>query len=235
MPALDGPAPSSRRYSRLSAGIFRAERPYWDPEVPTRLRATAITAAQNGTQPPGGRAVTLRGAWRLAGLLFIAGTLSTIPGTFLLDDFEPWMYSLTAIGIVIGLACLAVPWSRVDERWLAVVPMVAIAEIALIVGITHYVFTYLYFFVALYVSLVFPEPRRMAPYLVLLTVALVAPVAYEDEPVEEGLLWAFAAGPGIVLTAVVVGRLTAASKRAARPTAGSRPRTASPASGITAR
>ena len=49
----------------------------------------------------------------------------------------------------------------------------------------------------------------MAPFLVLVLLALVAPILYEDEPVREGLLWAFAAGPGIVLTAVVVGRLTA--------------------------
>ena len=169
---------------------------------------TAIAAAGNGS--PIVRAVTVRGAWRLAGLLFIAGTLTTIPGTFLLDqNFEPWMYSLTALGILSGLVCLMVPRWRVNERWLAAVPVVAILEIAAIVAITHFVFTYLYFFVALYVSLVFPEPRRMAPFLVLVLLALLAPIVYEDEPVREGLLWAFAAGPGIVLTAVVVGRLTA--------------------------
>ena len=49
----------------------------------------------------------------------------------------------------------------------------------------------------------------MAPFLGLLLLALLAPIAYEDEPVREGLLWAFAVGPGIVLIAVVVGRLTA--------------------------
>ena len=170
---------------------------------------TAIaTAASNGS--PAVRAVTLRGAWRLAGLLFIAGTLTTIPGTFLLDqEFETWMYSLTGLGILSGIVCLIVPWWRVNERWLAVVPVVAILEIAAIVAITDFVFTYLYFFVALYISLVFPEPRRMAPFLVLVLLALLAPIVYEDEPVREGLLWAFAVGPGIVLTAVVVGRLTA--------------------------
>jgi diguanylate cyclase (GGDEF)-like protein len=165
-------------------------------------------AAAHGT--PVARAVTLRGAWRLAGLLFISGTLTTIPGTFLLDqDFEPWMYSLSALGILSGVVCLAMPWWRVDEKWLAVVPVVAVLEIATIIALTDFVFTYLYFFVALYVSLVFPHPRQMAPFLVLLLVALLSPIVYEDEPVREGLLWAFAAGPGILLTAIVVGRLTA--------------------------
>lgn len=164
----------------------------------------------NGAGPTARRAVTLRGAWRLAGLLFIVGSLSTLPGTFLLDgDFEPWMYSISALGVLSGLACLAVPWWRLHERWLAVVPPLAIMEIAVGVGITDFVYSYLYFFVALWVGLVFPEPRRMAPYLVLLMLALFAPVVYEDEPIREGLLWALAVGPGVLLTSIVVGRLTA--------------------------
>ena len=171
------------------------------------MTATALAASTNGT--PVARAVTLRGAWRLAGLLFIAGSLSTLPGTFLLDDsFETWMYLVTAVGVLSGVACLMVPWWRASESWLAVVPVVAVLEIATAVAVTDFVFTYLYFFVALYVSLVFPEPRRMAPFLAMVVVALLAPLAYEDEPVREGLLWAFAAGPAIVLTALVVGRLT---------------------------
>ncbi len=54
--------------------------------------------------------------------------------------------------------------------------------IAAAVAVTDSVFTYLYFFVALFVALVFPEPRRMAPFLVLVVAALLAPLAYEDEP-----------------------------------------------------
>lgn len=165
-----------------------------------------FAAATNGNGVV--RAISVRGAWRLAGLLFIAGTLSTIPGSFILDDFETWMYGVTAVGILSGVACLLVPWWRISEAWLAIVPPIAVLEIAITVAMTDFVFTYLYFFVALYVSLVFPDPRRMAPFLALVVVALLAPLAYEDEPVSQGLLWAFAAGPAIVLTAVVVGRLT---------------------------
>jgi diguanylate cyclase (GGDEF)-like protein len=164
----------------------------------------------NGTPKPIFRAVTLRGAWRLAGLLFITGAASTIPGTLLLEqDFEPWMYSLTAAGVLSGVACLLAPWWRMGDSWLAVVPVLATVEIATTVALTHYVFTYLYFFVALFVALVFPHPRQMAPFLVLICAALFAPLLYEDQPVRETLLWAVAGGPGIVLTAIVVGRLTA--------------------------
>ena len=42
------------------------------------------------------------------------------------------------------------PWQRVDERWLGLVGVLAIAEVAGAVAVTHFVFSYLYFFVALW-------------------------------------------------------------------------------------
>jgi len=156
------------------------------------------------------RAVSTRGAWRLAALLFIVGSLTTIPGTLLLDqDFDPWIYSLTAVGVISGCACLLVPWWRISDGWLAVVPVVATLEVAAAIQATHEIFTYLYFFVALFVALVFPYPRQVWPFLVLLVAALLLPVVTSDEPARESLLWAMVAAPGVLLTAVVVGRLTA--------------------------
>jgi diguanylate cyclase (GGDEF)-like protein len=166
-------------------------------------------SGSNGAAGRSYRAVTLRGAWRLAGLLFIFGSLSTIPGTLLLDDFDPWKYSLTGVAILLGVICLTFPWWRLDDRWLVVMPVISTVLIAVTVALTDYVFTYLYFFVALYVALVFPGPRQMAPFLVLVVLALFAPVVYEDAPVRESLLWALAVTPGILITAGVVGRLTA--------------------------
>ncbi len=175
------------------------------------IQSTPERFASNGS---GGlsrayRAVTLRGAWRLAALLFIVGSVSTIPGTFLLDkDFEPWMYSLTALAILSGLICLALPWWRIDERWLAVVPVLATVEIAVAIGLTHPVFTYLYFFVAIYVALVFPALRRQAPFLLLILAALLAPLIYGDDGVRREILWPLATAPGVIFISVVVGRLT---------------------------
>ena len=173
----------------------------------------------NGNHPAGasrqrfpdpGRAIALRGAWRLAALLFIVGSLTTIPGSLLLDaQVEPWSYALTVLGILSGVACVAIPWWRLGERWLVLPPVVATIEIAIGISITHEVFTYLYFFVALFVALVFPHPRQMLPFLALLAVALLLPVATSDEPTGETLLWAIVAAPGVLLTAIVVGRLTA--------------------------
>ena len=165
----------------------------------------------NGASIPGSvsRAITTRAAWRLAGLLFIAGSVTTVPGSFLLEDpVEPWRFAFTAFGVLTGLVCLAMPWQRLDERWLAVVPVVATIEVAGAVALTHFVFTYLFFFVAIYVALVFPDPRRMAPFLVLICLALLAPLAYDEAPIRETLLWPLVVAPAIVLTALVVAKLT---------------------------
>ena len=153
--------------------------------------------------------MSLRGAWRLGGLLFIVGSVSTVPASLLLDDPPAdWTYGLNAIGVVVGIACFLIPWWRLSDRWLSGLPIVAVPLIAVTVATSHYVFVYLYFFVALYVALVFPHPRQMAPYLALLAAALVAPFAYEED-FRRSLLWAIAVGPAVLLTAVVVGRLTA--------------------------
>jgi diguanylate cyclase (GGDEF)-like protein len=151
----------------------------------------------------------VRGAWRLAGLLFIGGAVSTLPGMFLLDmDYEPWFYVLTFLGLLSGAVCVTLPWQRVDERWLYAVPVLAIAQITLAVALTDYVFTYLYFFVALYVAVVFPTLQRMIPFLALIMVALLLPFLYEDEPARTTTLWLLAVAPGVMFIAVVVGRLT---------------------------
>lgn len=193
----------------LSAQLERLEA---EPEVRVTHPNPPRLAAANGSGglSHGYRAITLRGAWRLAGLLFIVGSISTIPGTFLLEkDFEPWMYSLTALAVLSGLVCLILPWWRIDDRWLSVVPVLATVQIAVALAVTHYVFAYLFFFVAIYVALVFPTLRRQAPFLVLIMVALLVPFAYDTEPVRRTTLWALAVAPGVMFIAIVVGRLTA--------------------------
>ena len=174
-----------------------------------------LTVNGNGAGPQAGtakshRAVSPRGAWRLAGLLFIVGALSTIPGTLLLEkDTEPWMYWLPALAVAIGTACLVLPSDRLTERWLVVIPPLATILATITVAATDDVYSFLFFFIALFIGLVFPAPGRMAPFLVLMLAGLLAPLAYSDEPTSQALLWAIGAGPGFVLTALVVGRLTA--------------------------
>jgi diguanylate cyclase (GGDEF)-like protein len=116
-----------------------------------------------------------------------------------------------------------VPSPPHDERWLAAVPVVATIQVAVAVAATDYVFTYLYFLVALYVAVVFPSLREMAPYLGLIAIGLLVPFAYQDEPARQTTLWLLAVAPGVVFIAIVVGRLTAnleASREAYRRLSG---------------
>ncbi len=158
----------------------------------------------------GDGAVTKRQAWRLAGLLFIVGAVSTVPATFVLEGggIATWKYALTALGVLTGVLCILLRLDRLDRRWLRVVPIVATIEVAVAVAITDAVFSYLFFFVAVYVALVFPRPREMAPYLALIVLALLGPLVYGSESARDVLLWTLAVAPGLVLTALVVGRLT---------------------------
>jgi diguanylate cyclase (GGDEF)-like protein len=147
-------------------------------------------------------------AWRLAGALFIGSALLMVPALLLLDRaLDAPQAILIALAAGTGVACLAASERELSRRWLAVVPVVAIAEMAAMVQATDYVLTYLYFFVALYAAVVFP--RRMVPYLALIGAALLLRFTDAGVDFQEGVLWTLAVGLPLTLTAVAVGRLTA--------------------------
>ena len=147
-------------------------------------------------------------AWRLAGVLFIGSALMMVPAILLLGkSVEPSQLTLIALAVGTGAACLAASKRQLSRRWLAVVPVVAVAEMAAVVQATDYVLSYLYFFVALYVAVVFP--RRMGPYLALIGAALLLRFTDAGVDFQEGALWTLAVGLPLTLTAVAVGRLTA--------------------------
>ena len=119
-------------------------------------------------------AVTPQLAWRLAAALFFGCVLVAIPAVLLLGtSLDPTVFGITLVAILSGFACLTAPGREVDQRWLKLVPLVAVAEIAVAVQATDYDLAYLYFFAALYVAVVFPTLREMAPYLALIGVALL--------------------------------------------------------------
>jgi diguanylate cyclase (GGDEF)-like protein len=147
-------------------------------------------------------------AWRLAAVLFIGSALMMVPAILLLGRAltVPEMV-LIALAVGTGAACLAAAERPLGRGWLAVVPVIAVAEMAAVVQATDYVLSYLYFFVALYVAVVFPG--RMFPYLSLIGAALLLRFTDAGVGFQEGATWTLAVGVPLTLTAVVVGRLTA--------------------------
>jgi diguanylate cyclase (GGDEF)-like protein len=149
-------------------------------------------------------------AWRLAGILFIGSAVMMVPAILLLDkSLDVQEASLFALAVGTGAVCLIASGRQPSSRWLAVVPVIAVVEMAAIVQATDYVLSYLYFFVALYVAVVFPEPRLMARYLVLIGGAVLLRFTDAGVGFQEGALWTLAVGLPLTITAVAVGRLTA--------------------------
>src|SRR3954462_1493099 len=129
-------------------------------------------------------------AWRLAGILFIGSAAMMVPAILLLGKpLTTPEASLIGLAVGTGVACFAAAERQLSRRWLAVVPLVAVAEMAAMVQATDYVLSYLYFFVALYVAVVFPRPRQMVPYLALIGAALLLRFTDPGVDFHEGALW----------------------------------------------
>src|SRR5688500_15992306 len=69
---------------------------------------------------------------RLAGLLFLVGSLATIPVHQLWEPGVPGRaYAITALGVVSGLICVLIPWGRLGEHAFRSIPAIASIEVAI--------------------------------------------------------------------------------------------------------
>src|SRR4051812_10847393 len=169
----------------------------------------------------GSHVISLRSAWRLGGALLIVIAVTTLATALLLDVHTGFgIVALTVVATICGLLCLRIPRERLDPRWLLAIPVIAVAQVALAVGLVDFVLTSLFLPVALYVGLVFPTPRIATAFLCLVVIALLVPFAYSDQPSRDTALWLLVIGPAVIFVTVVAGRLTAGFRH--RP--GGRPR-----------
>jgi hypothetical protein len=103
----------------------------------------------------GSHVISLRSAWRLGGALLIVIAITTLATAVLLDvDTGPGILALTLVAVIGGLLCLRILWERLDQRWLLAIPVIAVVQVALAVGLVDFVLTSLFLPVALYVALV---------------------------------------------------------------------------------
>ena len=205
IPLLESPAVwvFAARFMRLDKEARTALIPQPGEDLPAT--SASIETARGGSDALG---LSIPVAWRLAGALFIGSALMMFPALLLLgNSLDAPEAILIALAVGTGVGCLAASERGLNRRWLTLVPIVAIAEMAAVVQATDYVLSYLYFFVALYVAVVFP--RRMAPYLVLIGAALLLRFTDAGVGFQEGALWTLAVGLPLMLTAVAVGWLTA--------------------------
>jgi diguanylate cyclase (GGDEF)-like protein len=156
----------------------------------------------------GTHVISLRSAWRLGGALLSVTALTSFATALLLGVHITLAIAvLTVATSVMGLACLRIPWDRLDVRWLFAVPAIAVVQVAIEAALVDYVLSCLFLPIALYIALVFPSPRVAAPLLGVIVLALLIPFAYSTEPTRDTALWLLVVGPASIFVVVVVGRL----------------------------
>lgn len=128
----------------------------------------------------------LRWFGRISGALFIAGALLPVPSTLLLDPRpELAAYGLTAVVLLTGIACFLLPWDRASVNWLHAIAALATLQVAATVALFDWVFSVLYIVVAVLVAYGFGRPRAVLPHIALISIALVAPAAYDPDQARE--------------------------------------------------
>ena len=122
---------------------------------------------------------------RLAGLLFLAGSVAGIPVNQLFDPAQPGrMHLITALGILSGLVCALLPWDRIGQRWLHAVPVVAAVEVAVtmwgIGGRDAHAYLWFLVFIVVFVAFAFDDRRAIAGHVAVSVLAAAYPILLAD-------------------------------------------------------
>jgi diguanylate cyclase (GGDEF)-like protein len=147
---------------------------------------------------------------RIAGLLFLAGSLMSIPVNTLFSDPTVTGRSVwvTLFGVVSGLVCLALPWDRWGMRALHLVTVAACLEVALTMwGVVPYSEVYLWFLVlvVVFAGYAFDSRRAVAAHLGLaLAVSAYPTVITNADRRMSVIAETLVAGPVLLITAIVV-------------------------------
>ncbi|CAA9502573.1 MAG: diguanylate cyclase/phosphodiesterase (GGDEF & EAL domains) with PAS/PAC sensor(s) [uncultured Solirubrobacteraceae bacterium] len=146
----------------------------------------------------------------MAGLLFLVGSLATIPVHQLWDPGVPdRAYAITALGIVSGLICALIPWDRLGEYPFRAIPAIASIE----VGITMWgvetqseAFVWFLVFVVVWTAYALDERRAISVNIVLAVLVAWYPVtlATPDDRINETAETLIAVPILLVAAAVVV-------------------------------
>ncbi len=162
--------------------------------VPARGRAAmsrVITGAlaAPAVAPREARVRQRRALGRLAGWLYLVGAVLSIPADLAVHaPSVTAVIALTLMGLVTGLACLAVPWGQIAGGWLHVPAALATVEITIstvVDGRHGGMLSSFYILVAVAVAYGFPGRRAIAAHVTLIAVAMaVAPLLAVTPPAD---------------------------------------------------
>src|SRR5258708_6379164 len=98
----------------------------------------------------GSHVISVRSAWRLGGALLIVIAVTTLGTSLLLGVHTGFgVVAMTTVVGLGGLLCLTIPWEGLDQRWLLAIPVIAVVQVAIAVGLVDFVLTSLFLPVAL--------------------------------------------------------------------------------------
>lgn len=119
---------------------------------------------------------------RVGGVAFLAGAAFSIPAGLVLQPTPAvTSHALGVIGVLIGIALLFAPWERMSSAWLHVPLVGGIALVAGGVAVFSDDYSFYYVVVGAYAAYVVHDRTVLAGYFLLVTLVLLAPLAYDDE------------------------------------------------------
>ena len=149
-----------------------------------------------------------RGYGTLAGLGFIGAAVVAVPSTLLLDSVAATeAYLVTVAGLATGLACMALPWERMDPRWLHLVGALATVQAAAAVAVFGQSYMAFFFIIAMAVAYMVPDAKGFFAQVLLIGLALFGPVVYGPASAESTIQMGLVTYPLLILIAGIFSSL----------------------------
>jgi hypothetical protein len=123
---------------------------------------------------------------RLAGVLYLACSLVSVPATLALEPVPPLSdFVVLALGILGGCFFLFAPRVWIKPYWIYAAVAGAIGLIAVAVALISDDFAFLYVVNAIYAAVALRSRTALGIFIVVTAVALLAPLVYADDTQEQ--------------------------------------------------
>jgi len=142
---------------------------------------------------------------RLGGLLVLIGSAAAVPAAAFLDP-APGVsdYLISVAGVAAGAALMFVPWARLPERTLYLIPLAATCHVVLGVSLYSDDFAFYQVLIAVYTAYIVRDRGTFAWMMVFFTAATLAPLLYVDESFDDLAHHILVTLPVMIISASVV-------------------------------
>lgn len=135
----------------------------------------------------------------------IVGGLMSLPAGLMLEPApEPYEHLVGPGSAGLGVALFLTPWERISSAWLHVAMIAGTLEIAVGVEVLSHAYVFFYVVVAMFAAYVIRDRTVMLAYALLITLALLAPLAYADEDLNAQAHQILVTVPVLVIAAMIV-------------------------------